>query len=35
MINETEEIYPKLKKIEADIEAVKILLLKDKKSPKK
>ena len=32
---ETREIYPELKKIENDLEAIKIILMKTRKMPKK
>jgi hypothetical protein len=34
-MNETREIYPELKKIENDLDTIKILLMKSKKMPKK
>jgi hypothetical protein len=34
-MGETREIYPELKKIENDIETIKILLMKYRKMPKK
>ncbi len=34
-MTETKEIYPELKKIENDIETLKILLIKRRKTPKK
>jgi hypothetical protein len=35
MTSESSELYPELKKIEADIETLKILLVRSRKSPKK
>jgi hypothetical protein len=35
MTSETSELYPELKKIEADIETLKVLLLRSRKSPRK
>ena len=35
MNSETSEIYPELKKIENDIQSLKILLLKNRRFPKK
>jgi hypothetical protein len=35
MTSETSELYPELKKIEADIETLKVLLVRSRKSPRK